>query len=201
MEKSEKVFSQVQTLYLVDSSRGMGKWMWNNHVQWVADKAKKLAEKYNADVEKVYCAALLHDLADCQFERGEKDFDGWSENKGKEVLTEAGFIDDEVKEILEVIVRPHSCRPENLPTTLEGKVLATADAMFHLQTSFFPVLCYKQIPEHTNTYEEWQKWFDEKIERDFGPKIFFKDEKEEVRADYEALCRVFGNKTLNSTET
>ena len=63
------------------------------------------------------------------------------------------------------------------------------------------MLCYKQIPEHTNTYEEWQKWFDEKIERDFGPKIFFEDEKEEVRADYEALCRVFGNKTLNSTET
>src|SRR3989344_2627926 len=198
MEKSENVFNLVETLYLANSSRDMGKWMWNNHVQWVTDKAKKLAEKYNADVEKVYCAALLHDLADSQFERGDKDFDSWSENKGKEILAGAGFVDDEKKEIFEVIVRPHSCRPESLPATLEGKVLATADAMFHLQTSFFPMLCYKQRPEHTKTYAEWQKWFDEKIERDFGPKIFFTDEKEEVRADYEALYRVFGNKTLNS---
>lgn len=176
----------------------MGKWMWNNHVQWVASKAKHLAEKYEADAEKVYCAALLHDLADCQFERSDKDFDNWSEQKGRELLVEAGFDENEIKEILEVIVRPHSCRPSNLPTTLEGKVLATADAMFHLQTSFFPVLCYKQRPAHTKTYEEWQKWFDEKIERDFGPKIFFEDEKEEVRVDYDALCRVFRNKTLNS---
>ena len=65
-------------------------------------------------------------------------------------------------------------------------------------SNFFPMLCYMQIPEHTKTYEEWQQWFDEKIERDFGPKIFFEDEKEEVEADYEVLCKVFGNKSLKS---
>lgn len=48
------------------------------------------------------------------------------------------------------------------------------------------------------TYDEWQEWFNEKIERDFGSKIFFKDERAEVRDDYEALLRVFGNKTLGN---
>ena len=49
-------------------------------------------------------------------------------------------------------------------------------------------------PDNTHTYEEWQEWFMGKVERDFGPKIFFEDEREEVREDYEALKRVFGNK-------
>ena len=62
MEKSEKVFNQVEALYLATLCRDMGKWMWNNHVQWVADKARKLAVKYEANIEKAYCAALLHDL-------------------------------------------------------------------------------------------------------------------------------------------
>ncbi|MDB5179294.1 MAG: hypothetical protein JWN01_1237 [Patescibacteria group bacterium] len=193
------VFSEVSALYLADSAQGMGKWMWHNHVQWVAGRAKKLAEKYGADAEKVYCAALLHDLADCEYERGHPDFDTWSWEKGKEILKKAGCKRDERKEILEA-VRTHSCHPGHLPTALEGKVLATADAMWHLQTSFFPMICYKRRPKDTHTYEEWQEWFNEKIERDFGPKIFFEDERAEVKEDYEALLRVFRNKTLNSKE-
>ena len=199
MEKSEKVLAMVSELYK-NSSTELGKWMWNNHVQWVANKARNLAEKYNADIEKVYCAALLHDLGDTTFPRGHDDFDTWSEDKGKEILLNAGLNSEETKEIIETIVRPHSCRPGNLPTTQEGKILATADAMFHIQTNFFPMFCYKHRPEHTSSYEEWQDWFDQKIERDFKSKIFFEDEKEEARKNYEALSKVFLNKTLNSNE-
>jgi HD superfamily phosphodiesterase len=198
MDKSKIVLAEVSELYSA-AATSLGQWMWQNHVQWVADKARALAKKYGADTEKAYCAALLHDLADCKYERGHQNFNGWSETKGKEVLLKAGFSDGGTKEIIEVIIRPHSCRPDNLPTTLEGKVLATADAMFHLQTNFFPILCYMNRPKNANTYEEWQEWFNEKIERDYGPKIFFEDERKEVNEDYEALTRVFKNKTLRST--
>jgi hypothetical protein len=51
-------------------------------------------------------------------------------------------------------------------------------------------------PDSTESYKEWQDWFLQKIERDFRAKIFFDDEREEVREDYEALVRVFGNKAL-----
>lgn len=200
MTKSEAVFAEVNQLYLA-STKSMGKWMRHNHVQWVADKAKKLAKKYNADAEKVYCAALLHDLADCRYDRGHTRFTAWSEAKGKEVLTNSGFSAPDAREIIDVIIRPHSCRPGNLPTTLEGKVLATADAMFHLQTGFFALLCYMNKPDNTKTYEEWQEWFGPKIERDFKIKIFFKDEKEECRKDYESLTRIFNNKTLDNRKS
>lgn len=166
----------------------MGKWMWRNHTQWVADKARKLAEKYGANAEKAYCAALLHDLGDSKYERGHEQFDSWAKEKAQEILTKAGFDSGEADEILEA-VRTHSSRPGNLPTTQEGKVLATADGMWHIQTSFFPVICYMNRPDNTKTYEEWQEWFVGKIERDFGPKIFFEDERAEVKEGYEALVK------------
>jgi len=194
MEKSKIVFSEANELYST-ATTSMGKWMWQNHTQWVAEKAKKLAEKYGADTEQAYCAALLHDLGDSRYERGAEEFDSWSWETGKSILKKAGFRRAERDEILEAI-RTHSCHPGHLPTTLEGKVLATADGMWHLQTSFFPVICYMNRPDTTQSYEEWQGGFNEKIERDFGPKIFFEDEREEVREDYESLKRVFGNKIL-----
>jgi len=174
MEETKIVFTEVSELYR-GSTTSFGKWMWHNHVQWVADKASALAKKYGADAEKTYCAALLHDLAD-----------SWYES------------DAEVREIIEVIIHPHSCRPGSLPTTLEGKVLSTADSLFHLQTSFFPMLCYMHRPVTARAYEDWQKWFSEKIEREFTVKIFFKDEKSAAKQDYEALLRIFGNRTLDS---
>lgn len=196
MEKSQKVFSEVQALYQV-ATTSMGKWMWCNHTQWVANKAKELGEKYSADIEKVYCAALLHDLGDSKCERGHESFDTWSKEKAEEILSKAGFATSEAAEILEA-VRTHSCRPGDLPTALEGKVLATADAMWHLQTSFFPMICFMNRPEGTQTYEDWQTWFNKKIERDFGPKIFFEEERAEVEEDYKALSRVFKNTSLDS---
>ena len=195
MYKSKIVFANVSELYN-HSTTNMGNWMWRNHTQWVADKARQLAEKYGADKQKSYCAALLHDLGDSKYERGHADFEAWSWLTAKAILKKAGFRKRERDEILEAI-RTHSCHPGHLPVALEGKVLATADGMWHLQTSFFPVICYMNRPDNTKTYEEWQRWFLQKIERDFGPKIFFEDEKAEIKEDYEALMRVFGNKTLD----
>lgn len=196
--KSQLVFTAVNELYK-NATTTMGKWMWHNHTQWVADKASELAEKYGANAEQAYCAALLHDLGDSTYERGDEKFESWSENKGKEILAKAEFNEQETTDITEA-VRTHGSRPGNPPKTLEGKVLATADGMWHLQTSFFPIICYMNRPQNTNSYEEWQEWFTNKIERDFGPKIFFENERAEVKEDYEALKHVFENKTLGNRE-
>ena len=199
MDKDKIVFEEVDALYRAATTT-MGKWMWHNHTQWVADKARSLAEKYQADPAITYCAALLHDLGDSKYERGHEAFDAWANEKSKEILGRAGCSESQIAQILEAI-RTHGSRPGNPPTTLEGKVLATADGMWHVQTNFFPIICYMNRPQTTHTYEEWQAWFAGKIERDFGPKIFFEDEREEVRADYEALKRVFSNKTLDNKES
>lgn len=193
--KSQKVFDRVEKLYQ-RSEIEMGRWMWHNHVQWVASKALELAGKYGANEDKVVAGALLHDLGDVKFERSHPEFDLYSESEGLAILSESGFSDEESREVMELIVQPHSCYAGNLPTTLEGKILATADAMFHLETSFFPLFCWGNRPS-TLSYQEWQVWVEEKLERDYNAKIFFEDEKKEVLPAYEALRQVFGNKTLD----
>lgn len=193
MERSKTVLAEASKLYLVSKTK-MGQWMWHNHTQSVADRAKKLARKYGADIEKAYCAALLHDLGDSKYERSHANFESWSLQQSEKILTKAGFVKNDQQKINEAI-RTHSCRPGNLPKTLEGKILATADAMWHIQTNFFAVICYMNRPEYINTYEQWQEWFNEKIERDFGAKICFDDERAEVKESYEALKLVFGKKT------
>ncbi|HET9412117.1 MAG TPA: HD domain-containing protein [Candidatus Saccharimonadales bacterium] len=196
MERSTIVFTEVAALYSA-ATTSMGKWMWQNHTQWVADRAKELAVKYKANTEQVYCAALIHDLGDSKYERGDKAFESWSWETGKAILKRAGFRKIERDAILEA-VRTHSCHPGHMPTAQEGRVLATADAMWHLQTNFFPVICYMNRPDTTHSYEEWQLWFKNKIERDFGTKILFEAERTEVQEDYKALMRVFGNTALKS---
>jgi HD superfamily phosphodiesterase len=199
MEKHRVVLNEVAKLYQA-ATTSMGKWMWRNHTQWVASKAKELSEKYGANAEQAYCAALLHDLSDSKYERGHTDFDTWSWNTSKAILKKAGFRKSERDAILEAI-RTHSCHPGHLPVTIEGRVLATADGMWHLQTNFFSVICYMNRPDDTRNYEEWQKWFSGKIERDFDIKIFFEDKKEEVRSDRDALKRIFSNASLDDNIT
>lgn len=193
MQKSELVFTEVSTLYAAAQTT-MGAWMWRNHTQWVARKAAALAKKYGANGEFAVCAALLHDLGDARYERDHPDFDTWSWQQAKEILKKAGFRHHERAAIMEA-VRTHSCHPGHLPATLEGKVLATADGMWHLQTNFFAAICFMNRPV-AESYEQWQQWFHTKVTRDFDTKIFFTDEREEVRPDYEALIRVFGKQPL-----
>ncbi len=75
MKREYQVFELVKSIYENDTTRPMGVWMWQNHIQWVVHKTKELAKKYRANEEFVVSAALLHDIADSQYERGHSDFD------------------------------------------------------------------------------------------------------------------------------
>lgn len=196
--KQQLAYKLVNELYL-SSSRDMGKWMWQNHVQWVANKAVGLAKKYNADQDKVYVGALLHDISDIWLERDEAGFEEKCEEIGREILNKVGFSEADVNDILDNIVEPHSCYPGNLPQTIEGKCLASADAMFHLVTDFFPQFSWKHLPGSLD-YNDWIMWVTEKIERDFNNKIFFDDEKREVELHYQALKRVYVSSEKTSVQ-
>lgn len=184
-EKEQAVFDAVKRLYEA-SERDMGQWMWQHHVQWVAEKAAELAEKYEANVEKTRVGALLHDLGDVWLERDDPEFDARSRDEAEHILTAAGFDVADVQEILDDIIEPHSCYPDNLPKTIEGQCLATADALFHLMTDFFEHFQEMGIPKGKNS-ADWLVWAAEKLERDIHVKIFFDQEQELARPFYEEL--------------
>ena len=58
--------------------------------------------------------------------------------QAKQFLVECNFNDKEVEQILTDILPLHSCHtPENTPKTIEGKVMATADAVVHITSDFY----------------------------------------------------------------
>lgn len=185
MNRQGNVFQSVEKLYL-SSGRKMGRWMWEHHVQWVMERGEQLAQKYQADVGMVTVAALLHDLGDVWLERTDPYFDTRSEDEAKLILKEAGYDVAQIDSILTDIIAPHSCYPDNLPQTLEAKVLATADALFHLETDFYVQFAFMNIPAG-KSYAEWIAWAREKVERDYEVKVFFEDEKKQIYSRYEAL--------------
>ncbi len=192
MNRHQKVFHLVELAY-TKCPEYFGKWMWKNHVPIVARKAELLAQKYEADVDLAVAGALLHDFGDAFVYRFHSDHEKISKAKAIEALKKAEYSQEEVVEILEKIIAPHSCRDGFLPETLEAKVLATADAVAHLTTDFYLQFTWMHLPEG-KTYSEFLEWVAEKLERDFNKKIFFEEVKDEVSDRYLALLEVFETK-------
>ena len=189
MKKHQKVAELVAQAY-ESSQESFAQWMWANHVPVVAKKTEELAQKFGADEDLAVAGAWLHDFGDAFVHRHSDQHEEISENKAIEVLKQSGYSEQEINKILEEIIAPHSCRDGFLPEIIEGKVLATADALAHLTTDFYIQFTWMHLPEN-KTYDEFVEWVTEKLDRDFNSKIFFDQIKEEVRSKYEALVLVF----------
>lgn len=184
----QSVKDKVRQTYL-ESTRKVAHWMWDNHVQFVAQKTAELADRFGANKEESVTGALLHDLGDIWVSRKDPSHDQISETESRRILQEVGFSEAEIKEIISQIIAPHSCHPGNVPQTLEGKILATADALGHLATNF-----YEQVEKLGSQFwdmdfgpEGYPDWARKKLDRDFHSKIFFGEIQEEIRPRYEQL--------------
>lgn len=109
------------------------------------------------------------------------------------MLQKAGFSPAEVDEIVTTIIAPHSCYPENMPQTLDAKVVATADAFGHLGTEFYTYMTPEKLKQFglEMTPEQHKQWVLKKIERDFRSKIFFENVRAELQSAYESTKQLF----------
>lgn len=186
----QKVARLVERAYL-SSKEDFAQWSWQNHVQFVAENAEALSREEGANEDLTVAGAWLHDFGDVFVDRHAREFEEVSKTESIKVLKESGYSDEEIREVLEVIIEPHSCKGENLPRTIEGKVLATADALAHLNTDFYIQFAWKHIPAG-KTYGEFIEWVNEKIERDYNKRIFFEEVKAGAEDRYKSLKEVFG---------
>ena len=193
--KHQKIAQLVEKAY-TSSKEDFAQWMWKNHLQGVAHKTVELAKRFGANEDLAVAGAWLHDFGDAFVHRHSDEHEEVSVSKAKKVLLEAGYSGDETQEVLEVIIEPHSCKDGNIPTTIEGKILATADALAHLTTDFYVQYAWKHLPQN-KSYDEFINWVNEKLDRDYNKKIFFEEIREEVKNRYRSLLEVFSK--TNST--
>ncbi len=192
MSKLKVLEDKVRELYetRLPSRDGWADWLYVNHVVIVLEKAKELSGRFNIDNDLAPSAAVLHDIADAVMSR----FDVQHEDKSLEIatklLSESSFSEQEIQIIVEDILKNHSCRNGNLPRTVEGKLMATADAVAHLATDFYTHVREEHLK--VKSLEEIQPWVKEKIDRDFHIKIFWPEIQTEMRPFFELRYKEFG---------
>ncbi|MFM2415069.1 MAG: tRNA ((1)-)-methyltransferase, tRNA (guanine37-N1)-methyltransferase [Candidatus Parcubacteria bacterium] len=176
--------AKVRSLYELKSpSRAdWADWLFSDHVFVVAQYAHRLARKYKADADLCRAGGMLHDIADAVMSRFNPEHKEASARIATEFLRESGFSAKEIKIVVDDAMARHSCRDGALPQTLEGKIVATADAMAHLETDYYP-RAYELLLKEGKTEKEAEKWILTKKRRDLEDKLLFDDEhKDMVRA-------------------
>lgn len=169
-------------------------WGYRNHVLVVAKIAENIAKTQNANVEFCVAGALLHDIADAVMARNRPEHETESLMIADNLLQESGFNIDEADHIIREIIKPHSCDPE-LPTILEGKVVATADGAAHFMTDFYLLFCWRHYGPQDD-YQDFKKWVLRKIEKDYTKKMFFEDIKTEIKPYYEAIKLLYSDQRV-----
>jgi len=187
MNKLEALEQRVHELYdAKDTHRAeWADWMAANHVFVVADKATSLAKRFGADPKLSRAAALLHDIADARMGRFDENHEQESLHLARELLQQADFDEDEISVIVDDAIRLHSCR-NGAPHSLEGKVLATADALAHLETDFYFYGVWSQGKSGAS-FQDAKQWVLPKLERDYRVKIQFEEVREELASTYRLL--------------
>lgn len=191
MTRIEKLIIEVDKLYKAGNSNSDPWIFWGypNHVLVVKNNTEKIAKKENANIEYCVAGALLHDIADVEMDRFDNGHEKRSLQLAHDLLRKTGFEQDEIDSIINDVIIPHPCN-EIMPTNLEGKILATADAMSHFQTDFYTFFCWQHWGRE-KSYDDFKKWVLVKIEKDFNKKIFFDYVKEKIEPDYLALKNIF----------
>lgn len=164
-------------------------WLFENHVFVVSEYAEKFAKRFGAKEDLAMAASMLHDIADAEMSRFNPEHDKQSIEIALQLLKELGFTDQEIETIIDAI-RYHGCRDGNSPSSLEGKVMATADAVAHLSTDFYDY-AHEVMSKAGKSFEEITSWALPKIERDYRSKIFFEDVRAGVSGNYQRVKALF----------
>ncbi|MEA1925789.1 MAG: HD domain-containing protein [Patescibacteria group bacterium] len=159
-------------------------WFYGSHLLAVEKFSKFLLKNLpKADKEMVMLGVWLHDLQRIRSIKGDHQKIGAKE-AGK-VLEKYGYTKDEIIKVKNII-RTHSCS-DLKPKTLEGKILASADAMSHYVNDFY----IKIAISGERNLDDYKKWALEKLNRDYNKKIFFSFAKKEIKERHNALKKVF----------
>lgn len=154
-------------------------WLYEHHVFIVADTANEFAKRFGANQELSCAAAMLHDIADAKMSRFVPEHEAESLKIANQLMQEAGYDSEEIKLVVDDAIKYHSCHNGQIPASPEGKVLATADAVAHLQSDFNVHAVWALANE--KSLDDIKQYVLKKLDRDYHDKIQF----DEVRAELE----------------
>ena len=160
-------------------------WFYEVHLLGVEKFSKYLLKEIpKADKEIIMLGVWLHDLQRIRGIKGNHAKIGSIE--AEKVMKRFGYEKNIIKHVKEIILA-HPCDTKLRPKTVEGKILASADAMSHYINDFYLTIA---ITEQKNV-KEYKKWALEKLDRDYNKKIFLNFAKNKIKKRHDILKRLF----------
>ena len=160
---------------------------WNEHIKFVYEESKKLAKKYNADIEIVSLGALLHDIALIYKVGDRKNHHINGKKIADEILTKYNYETDKKEKVLNCV---YNHRSSKNATTIEELCVADADILAHFDN--IPMLFNSAFNRSNLKLNEVRNWMKECFEKDYDD---LSDKTKEIfKERYKTICEiVLGN--------
>lgn len=159
--------------------------IWTHHILSVVQNAKQLAPRFNADLEIVELAALLHDYASIKDKALYADHHIHGPIEAEKLLKRFGYPEEKRKAVKDAIAT-HRASVITEHRNPEGACLANADAMSHIEQ--VPSLLYLAYVHHGMGIDEGKTWVKAKLQRSWQK--LREDVQNLVRDKYEAALKV-----------
>ena len=159
-QMSEEVKSRC---YACENVYGPG--IWTHHIVPVVEHAKKLAKSYEADVEVVTLAAILHDVASVTKIEYVKQHHIIGAQIAEELLSSFKYPQEKIEHIKRCILNHRGSKIAN-KLSVEEICVADADSLSHFDN--IPSLFSMVYREKQMSIDEGAKFIKEKLERSFS---------------------------------
>lgn len=153
---------------------------WHEHIKLVYDEAISLAVIYNADIEIVSIAALLHDIALILKVGTKVDHHINGEKIAREILESNNYNQEKMERVLKCILNHRSSKNA---TNIEELCVADADILAHF--SNIPMLFNSAFVRNKVSLNDVREWMMNVLEKDYNDlsdntKKIFKSKYEEI---------------------
>ena len=185
MELERKIYEEIKRR-CEQSSNKYGIGAWEHHIKIVYELAKKHAKEYDADIEIVAIAALLHDVASITDVAFTEEHHIIGANIAEELLLKENYPKEKIEMIKKCILNHRGSRLAN-KTTPEEICIADADAMAHFYS--IPSLFSLVYKEKGLSIDEGANFVFEKLNRSYN-KMSSKG-KLLVKNQYDSLKNIF----------
>ena len=154
------------------------------HINPVVEIAKRMAKDLDADIEIVEIAAYMHDITKITGERKDHHITGAIYTQ--EFLKNYNIEEDKVNRIMDCI-KSHRGNSEFPRDTIEQKIIATADAVAHIEHPL--TLFYAWYGRRNCSIDDGADGILKKLRKSWD-KIEFDYIKEQEKEKYEALIKM-----------
>lgn len=154
------------------------------HIEPVVKSAKNLALKFNADVQVVEIASYLHDVTKITGDREKHHITG---AKYAEDFLSKYNIEEWKVESIKNCIKKHRGLSEYTRDTIEEKIVATADAIAHIEHPL--TLFYAWYGKRQCQIDEGADGIINKLQKSWK-KIEFEDVKKELEEKYKILMKL-----------